>query len=662
MTSGPGGQEAGPGDAQRVQPLYMPGDKVAECRIVSFLGRGGAAEVYEAAYQGKPCALKLALPGLDVDLGGRMVREAQILKRLRHPNIVTLYDQGITRDKILWIRMELLRGKTLRKLIHDHRRKHAPLSIPLVVGYLFRAAQGAAQCHVQSIVHRDLKPENVMVVPKGNKHEVKLLDLGTAYSLDGAHTVDVAPMGTPLYMGPELFDARLPVSPATDVYSLACIGYEMLAFHPFMPPDGRLAFPRLAYAHCFLTPPRLEEFGIPTPLADVIARGLSKDPAMRHVDGEAFADALWAAWKVVEASDPEVDTSPGEPSIDRIFPEPDQAVRFGVAPEGRPRRRRSSLPMPAVERATLEPFPTALREPAAFEAELERQSQLASQDLPDGSTNDRATVRDDLGYLHALAARTEARELGRFTEPMLPAPPALVIPPRAAPLSRPFVPTQHTEPLSFPLPRRSANEPRASGMTHPTEPLSSSLPRRSANEPRALGMTHPTEPLSSSLPRRSANEPRASGMTRRSAPRGLAPTAPTPSRGLRSPWVEAAAEDRQLRAAERVLVRLFAGVVLTVWMVAAVMIVRSRERTPTSEPVMVPVASVSPATAAASAAPGERAAPELAPPPSALEPAVSPPAPSKSPTSAPSKKPGSPARDPSPFPTELVDPWGPPSR
>jgi serine/threonine protein kinase len=612
------------------------GDWLAGCQIVRSIGRGGMAEVFEVRFGRERQALKVSRPESLRGLGLRMAREAEMLKMVFHPNLVEVFDHGVEPDGTLWIRMALIDGRTLRQLMHDERRRRAPISVPVAVAYLFRAAQGARQCHALGIVHRDIKPENVMVVQEGTKHQVKLLDLGMAKRLDSGQTSDLAPVGTLLYMAPEQFDPRLKVCPATDVYALSLVLYEMLAGHPFVPQDGVVSYPQAAFQHCYAVPPRLETFGIPRPISDVVARGLAKSPEERFAEGGAFAEALWAAWEVVQAADPEVDTNPGEPSIDRILPSGDQAIRFGYAPAGRPKRRRSSLPVPAVQGARVEALPASLQDPDELDAAMERESVLFVAPVADtrrhgeaeaGEAGERNTVEVDPSRLRALVERT--RE-ARHTVPMA-APFVLAAGGRPAP--RPFVPVQHTEPL----PRGPASQPSQRSPASPPHP--------------PLVRVQPTEPLPRPARERHTALP--------AAPR-VSPSLPFETPLPPPTAATARGSGPAARRIERVFMGLFALVALTVWVVAGAK--WSRDSAPPAPPnaaASVPAASPS-APAPADTREASPPAPSASSQASAVLPAASaPPATSTPalPTAAPLLAP-KPTAGPS-RPSELVDPWAP---
>ena len=122
----------------------------------------------------------------------RMVREGEVLTRIRHPNIVEVHDAGIASDESVWIRMELLDGKNLREVM----RLSGAVSLPRLCAFLRTAASAAHQCHLFGVIHRDIKPENFMVVRDEDQDEIlKLLDFGLV-KLYGNDTRDLGLIGT----------------------------------------------------------------------------------------------------------------------------------------------------------------------------------------------------------------------------------------------------------------------------------------------------------------------------------------------------------------------------------------------------------------------------------------------------------------------------------
>ncbi len=278
---------------------FGPGDRCDRYQIVRLIAAGGAGEVYEATHEftGRTVALKCLQLRLArrADLRERMRLEAVVLCKIRHANVVTVHDAGITEDgSIVWIAMELLEGCTLRELLFGS----AAIPIPQALYYAAGIADGVEAAHELRVVHRDLKPENVFIT---DRNEVKVLDLGTAkFHGYGLKTTDrMRTIGTPAYMSPEHLRGAA-VDSRADVYALSVITYEMLAGrHPFAP-EGGGGFPdvyELGALHLFADPRPLTAriAGFPDYVWNVVGRGMAKDRELRPANMGEFAAELRAA-------------------------------------------------------------------------------------------------------------------------------------------------------------------------------------------------------------------------------------------------------------------------------------------------------------------------------------------------------------------------------
>src|SRR3954462_2977411 len=171
-------------------------------RLTNKLGAGGMGDVYRASdtYLGRDVALKVlpAQYASDAERIARFEREARAASALNHPNIVTIFDAGVT-DSVPWIAMELLEGETLRSA-HPSDESVYDVSVQI--------AEAVSCAHQAGIVHRDLKPDNIMITPSG---VVKVLDFGIARvqttpsdaTVTQSMTTEWAFLGTPAYMSPE---------------------------------------------------------------------------------------------------------------------------------------------------------------------------------------------------------------------------------------------------------------------------------------------------------------------------------------------------------------------------------------------------------------------------------------------------------------------------
>jgi tetratricopeptide (TPR) repeat protein/tRNA A-37 threonylcarbamoyl transferase component Bud32 len=268
--------------------------------VLGQIGAGAMGEVY-AAYDAeldRKVAVKLLREQIDargVEMRLRLGREAKVLAKLSHPNVVPVYDAGV-HDNRTFVAMELVDGRTLRQWLDERRRSWRE-----VVSTFALAGRGLAAAHEAGIVHRDFKPDNVLVADDGR---VRVADFGLA-RLDAqgasASPGDVAAeaitrsgqiMGTPVYMAPELFTGE-PASPASDQFSFAVALYEALyGVRPFA--GNAISDLLRAVGEGRLRPPA-REARVPGWVRRAVVRGLSAHPEARHQSMAALLDALGPA-------------------------------------------------------------------------------------------------------------------------------------------------------------------------------------------------------------------------------------------------------------------------------------------------------------------------------------------------------------------------------
>jgi tetratricopeptide (TPR) repeat protein len=277
------------------------GSSIAHYEIGDLLGQGGMGEVYLArdSRLDRPVALKFLARRFvsDPDAKARFIREAKAASALDHPNICTIHDIGETDDGELYLVMAFYEGRTLEARLRDES-----FPVERTVGIIRQLARALKRAHEGGIVHRDVKPANTMV---GKDDAVRLLDFGVA-KLQSANTMTQTgtTLGTAGYMSPEQGTGEA-VTPASDVWSLGVMAYQMLAGRrPFEADQPLALLNRIVTAD----PDPLQESapGTPDEIAAVIHQALAKDPADRFPDAAAFLQALDDASGVVEPA-----TAPG---------------------------------------------------------------------------------------------------------------------------------------------------------------------------------------------------------------------------------------------------------------------------------------------------------------------------------------------------------------
>lgn len=272
-------------------------------RIEQLIGRGGMGAVYRARDMrlDRLVALKVVRAELlgDPEARRRFRREAQIVAKLQHPSIVSVFDYGTFSDAGAYLVMELVRGEDLRRVLQREGRLEPQRAIPILVTVC--AAIEAA--HREGVLHRDLKPENILL--PGGELAAKVLDFGVAkvmaddrrseQAADSTTVLTAAGMivGTPAYMAPEQFhgaaaDAR------TDVFSLGVIAYEMLS--------GELPFGRGSLADVVMAQARgvrpMPAGRVPAALDRAVRAALETEPDRRPASPLAFGHMLSAAMEM----------------------------------------------------------------------------------------------------------------------------------------------------------------------------------------------------------------------------------------------------------------------------------------------------------------------------------------------------------------------------
>ncbi|SFJ08646.1 protein kinase domain-containing protein [Planctomicrobium piriforme] len=264
--------------------------------ILEQIGEGGMGVVYRARYvvNGRQVALKMVPTDVaDKTALARFERELEVLKTLRHPNIVRCFG-GVCEDKRRFYAMELLEGGSLE----DQLQAKGKLAWEQVIYYGLQMCAALECSHEKGVVHRDVKPSNFLLTPSG---QLKLSDFGLA-SVMAARKITAAgkTAGTFLYMAPEQIRGQ-DVTPRTDLYALGCVLFELVTGEvPFIgeTPGATL------HLHCYAPPPRPTEKALDCPvlLERTILKLLEKDPAQRYESAATVARDLRAVNQTVTVS------------------------------------------------------------------------------------------------------------------------------------------------------------------------------------------------------------------------------------------------------------------------------------------------------------------------------------------------------------------------
>jgi len=274
----------------------LTGDEIdGRYKILEKLGAGGMGVVYKAEQHliGRIVALKVLKREIvsDESFVKRFLIEAKATASLENENTVTLHDFGVTGDGLLYYTMEYLQGRNLAKVV----KQEGPIDYRRAAGLILQAGRSLEEAHAKKILHRDLKPDNLFVLKRGEREFLKVLDFGIAKLVGdttfGSPTGDRIP-GTAEYMSPEQA-TRDQVSPASDLYSLGIVLYEMVSGSP--PFKGETPVETLLKQVTDPPPPLAErnpDVQVPEGLQLFLDRALKKSPTERFQSATEFREAL----------------------------------------------------------------------------------------------------------------------------------------------------------------------------------------------------------------------------------------------------------------------------------------------------------------------------------------------------------------------------------
>ena len=264
------------------------GSKLGGFTLWRNIGKGACGTVYQATREEIHAAIKI-LPGealADAENLARFQRETKILVKVKHHNIIQLWDVGTGKDGSAYIIMEYFPGKSVRDMVKEQRK----LPVAQAVDIVRQTAKGMAAVHQAGIIHRDLKPSNLLYDEPGQ--QLKIIDFGVARILQGeqAITQQGFVVGTPYYMSPEQCQG-LEVDPRSDIYSLGIIFYLLLIGNV---PFAKATEMQTLYAHIWepLIWPTSAARVVPLPLKNMIEKMLAKSPDRRYLSMTEIVKAL----------------------------------------------------------------------------------------------------------------------------------------------------------------------------------------------------------------------------------------------------------------------------------------------------------------------------------------------------------------------------------
>jgi eukaryotic-like serine/threonine-protein kinase len=489
---------------------YRPGQEIpgTNYRVIRMLGEGGHAFVYLGQHTvlgDRRAAIKVLHDTFSnqADLARRMRAEANILAQLRHPNLVRVFDAGMTTDAAPrpYTVMEYLRGEPLSSSI---AASPSGVSISWALQTAAQFVAGLTAAHKRGVVHRDIKPANIFICRQPNDTDLtKLIDFGVA-SIDRTHRVSGRLfLGTPRYAAPEQLAGQKPTS-QTDFYSVGLVLFELVCgrgpFDDIKPAPGVAKYVHLARMHLTRSPPRPSSIrrDIPTELEALILRLLEKDPARRPRTSELLEGDLHGIANRLEAERSATleDANRTEPTplVNRMIafsadtdsgPAPSDPLVHDTQSDPRPMGNQRTLRMAPLGpsessdlRALLPPDPSPSRPPARPtvrmpEAPPHPSAPLASTQIPVSesvSARRSDTTLPGPPPVPRVAARMFAlSSIADAAAPPKAAPPAASLLPMPAPPHTSFHPAPveiFAEPSTAPslVPPRRERDVRASGV------------------------------------------------------------------------------------------------------------------------------------------------------------------------------------------------------
>lgn len=320
----------------------LSGTSLGKYAVYERLGRGGMAEVYKGRHErlDRTVAIKVLHSFLAEgdDFLARFEREARAVASLRHPHIVQVYDFDVE-DESVYMVMEYISGGSLKDRLQQAAAEGRYLPYGDVVTLVKHIASALDAAHAEGMLHRDVKPANVMLDEKGRAY---LADFGIARIVSTTQfTATGTLVGTPAYMSPEQGRGEA-LTPASDLYSLGVILYEMLTNSIPFDADTPLAIIH-KQIHDPLPPARALRADLPQAIESVLERALAKAPEERFPSAQAFAQALEAV--LIEAEEDVTPTMLMEPEDGGDDYKPTVALEADAGPGREPLEERERAPL-----------------------------------------------------------------------------------------------------------------------------------------------------------------------------------------------------------------------------------------------------------------------------------------------------------------------------
>lgn len=332
-------------------------------QLLHTLGTGGMAVIYRAHDQmlERPVAIKILRQDFSEDQAfrERFRQEARAAANLSHPNIVTVHDFGFDSGR-LFIVMEYVPGTDLKTMI----KQRGTFGMEEAINLVTQACEGIGYAHRAGLVHCDVKPHNMLVTPDGR---LKVADFGIARALASIHPDEQSDVvwGSPQYFSPEQAAGQAP-SPASDVYSLGVILYEMLSGRlPFQATDPE----ELARMHRDVVPvsPRRYNHNIPVPLEQIILKILSKEPSQRYRSADQLGRVLRNILQRPENYANTIASAPVHGQSGAVTTPTTFSATTATRPSGGVTQPRPAIPQQGSQPVRI--YPAAQPDPSAVEAD-----------------------------------------------------------------------------------------------------------------------------------------------------------------------------------------------------------------------------------------------------------------------------------------------------